>query len=419
VSVVVVGLNHRTVSLDLLERMAVAESRLPKALHDLHAREHVAEVVVLSTCHRTEVYVVAERFHGAVQDIRNFLSELAFAPPEEFSDHLYTYFDEAAAAHLFSVAAGLDSVVVGESEVLGQVRTAWERARAEGATGARLDALFRHAIVTGKRARSETAVARGTTSVAQAAVAMVNERLDDLAGARVLVLGTGEMGEGMAVALSGAGVADVLVANRTWDRAVAVAARVGGRAVQLSGLTDALAEVDVVLTSTGAPALVVETADIVAVMEARRGRPLLIVDVAMPRDIDPAAGEVPGVTLLDLNDLRAFAEAALDERRREIPQVRAIVVDEVARHVEHVTARRAVPTVIALRERAEAMRQAELERYRSRLDALEPREREAIEALTRGIIAKLLHDPTVRLKDAAGSARGERLADALTELFDL
>jgi glutamyl-tRNA reductase len=419
VSVVVVGLNHRTVSLDLLERMAVPESRLAKALHDLHGREHVAEVVVLSTCHRTEVYVVAERFHGAVQDIRHFLSELAFAPPEEFSDHLYTYFDDAAAAHLFGVAAGLDSVVIGESEVLGQVRNAWERARAEGAAGPRLDALFRHAVVTGKRARSETAIARGTTSVAQAAVAMATERVGDLAAARVLVLGTGEMGESMAVALSGAGAAEVLVANRTWDRAVAVAARVGGRAVQLSGLVEALVDVDVVLTSTGAPSLVVELADIVAVMQARSGRPLLIVDVAMPRDIDPGAGAVGGVTLLDLNDLRAFVEAGLDERRREIPLVRAIVAEEVTRHVEHVTARRAVPTVKALRGRAESMRQAELDRYRARLEGLDPRQRDAVEALTRGIIAKLLHDPTVRLKDAAGSARGERLADAVTELFDL
>jgi len=250
-------------------------------------------------------------------------------------------------------------------------------------------------------------------------VAMANARLGSLSGARVLVLGAGEMGESMAVALSGAGAADVLVANRTWDRALALASRVGGRAVELGGLADALLEVDVLLTSTGAPAVVVEQADLAPVMVARSGRPLLIVDVAMPRDIDPSAGELPGVTLLDLNDLRTFAEAGLGERRRELPQVRAIVAEEVARHAEHVTARRAVPTVIALRERAEALRLAELEHYRSKLHDLDPSQREAIEALTRGILAKLLHDPTVRLKDAAGSARGERLADALTELFDL
>jgi len=250
-------------------------------------------------------------------------------------------------------------------------------------------------------------------------VSMATERLGSLSGARVLVLGAGEMGESMAVALSGAGAADVLVANRTWDRALALASRVGGRAVQLGGLAEALLEVDVLLTSTGAPSVVVEQADLAPVMTARSGRALLIVDVAMPRDIDPAAGDLPGVTLLDLNDLRTFAEAGLGERRREIPQVRAIVAEEVARHAEHVTARRAVPTVIALRERAEALRLAELEHYRSRLQDLDPRQRDAVEAVTRGILAKLLHDPTVRLKDAAGSTRGERLADALTELFDL
>jgi glutamyl-tRNA reductase len=419
VSVVVVGLNHRTVSLDLLERMAVPEGRLAKALYDLRGRENVGEVVVLSTCHRTEVYLTAERFHGAVQDVRNFLSEHAFTPPEEFSDHMYTYFDGAAASHLFGVAAGLDSVVVGESEILGQVRDAWERARAEGTTGPRLDALFRHAVVTGKRVRSETAIGRGTTSVAQAAVAMASEHLGSMAGARVLVLGAGDTGESMAVALSGAGAADVLVANRTWDRALALASRVGGRAVQLAGLPDALAEVDVLLTSTGAPSLIVEKRDLESVMESRADRPLLIVDIAMPRDIDPGAAELSGVTLLDLNDLQAFAEAGLAERRGETPHVRRIVDQEVARHLEQVAARRAAPTVTALRDRAEALRRAELDRYRSRLERLDASDREAVEALTRGILAKLLHDPTVRLKDAAGSARGERLADALTELFDL
>jgi glutamyl-tRNA reductase len=419
VSVVVVGLNHRTVSLDLLERMAVHDARLPKALHDLRGREHVAEVVVLSTCHRTEVYVEAERFHGAVQDIRHFLCELAFAPPEDFSDYLYTYFDEAAAAHLFGVAAGLDSVVVGESEVLGQVRDAWERARIEGASGPRLDALFRHAVVAGKRARSETGIARGTTSVAHAAVAMATERRGTLSGARVLVLGAGEMGDTMAVALSGAGAAELLVANRSTDKAEALAARVGGRAVPLGDLAGALADVDVLLTSTAAPTLVVEHADMARAVSSRAGRPLLIVDVAMPRDIDPSVGALPGVTLLDLNDLRTFAEATLDDRRREVPLVRAIVAEEVARYVEQVTARRAVPTVIALRAHAEALRLAEIERYGPRLEGLDPRARAAVETLTRGILAKLLHDPTVRLKDAAGTARGERLADALTELFDL
>jgi glutamyl-tRNA reductase len=419
VSVVVVGLNHRTVPLELLERVNVSPVRLPKVLSDLAGREHVSEVVVLSTCHRTEVYAVAERYHGAVQDIRNALSELAFIPPEDFSDHLYTYFDEGAVNHLFSVAAGLDSVVVGESEILGQVRQAWQSAQEEGTTGPRLAALFRHALIAGKRARTETAIARGTTSLAHAAVDMAARRLGSLEGKRILLLGAGDVGESMAVAVAGIAGAEVFVANRTWDRAVALASRVGGRAVQLDGLKEALAEVDVLLTSTGAPSAIVDHADLAPVVETRRGRQLLIVDVAMPRDIDPSVAELPGVELLDLDDVRAFVEAGLAERRREVGRVRAIVEDERDRFNDSINAREVAPTISALRDRAESLRIAELKRQRGRLEGLDPKQREAVEAVTRSVLAKLLHDPTVRLKDAAGTPKGERLSDALRDLFDL
>ncbi|MGH9165574.1 MAG: glutamyl-tRNA reductase, partial [Acidimicrobiales bacterium] len=214
-SVLVVGLNNRSVPLEVLERMTVNEGRLPKALADLRGRDHLGEVVALSTCMRTEVYAVAERFHGGVADVRNFLSELSDSPPDVFSDHLYSYYDDAAVAHLFRVASGLDSAVVGESEVLGQVRTAWTRAEEEGACGPVLATLFRHAVAVGRRARAETAIGRGTTSVSQAAVAMAAQRLGSLQGRRILVLGAGDMGQGMAVALAGSpGVGEVLVANR-------------------------------------------------------------------------------------------------------------------------------------------------------------------------------------------------------------
>ena len=418
-SVVAVGLNHRTVPLELLERVNVSPARLPKVLADLASREHIGEVVVLSTCHRTEVYAVAERYHGAVQDIRHAVSELAFIPPEDFSDHLYTYSDEGAVNHLFSVAAGLDSVVLGESEILGQVRQAWQSAHEEGAAGPRLAALFRQAIVAGKRARTETAIGRGTTSLAHAAVDMAARRVGSLEGKRILLLGAGDVGESMAVAVAGIAGAQVLVANRTWDRAVALASRIGGRAVQLDGLSGALAEADVLLTSTGAPSAIVDHSDLAPVVETRGGRPLLIVDVAMPRDIDPAVAELPGVELLDLDDVRAFVEAGLAERRREVVRVKAIVDEERERFVENATAREVAPMISALRDRAEALRLGELERQRGRLEGLDPKQREAVEAVTRGVLAKLLHDPTVRLKDAAGTPKGERLSDALRELFDL
>ena len=219
VSVVVIGLNHRTAPLDLLERMTVGDGQLPKALHDLTTRPNISEALVLSTCNRTEVYAVAERFHGAYSDIRGFLADFSFLPPEEFSDHLYVHYDSAAAQHLMAVTAGLDSAVLGESEIQGQIKVAWERARDEGAAGPALNLLMRHALEAGKRARTETGIARSVASVSQAAVAMADRAPGRHRRARVLVLGAGEMGEGMAVALAGAGAAEVAVANRTSRRA--------------------------------------------------------------------------------------------------------------------------------------------------------------------------------------------------------
>ena len=410
---IVVGVNHRTVPLELLERLAVPADRLPKALHDLVSRDDIAEAVLLSTCNRTEIYVQAEKFHGAVADVRNFLCTLAFLAPEELSDHLYTFHDAAAVAHLFSVAAGLDSAVLGESEILGQVRSAWEVAAAERAAGSAMHLLFRHAVEVGKRVRTETGIGRSSVSVSSAAVALASERLGGLEGRRVLVLGAGEMGEGMLVSLVDAGVRDVRVANRTPERATALAERVGGRAIPMSDLGAALAEVDVLLTSTGASEHLVDAAS----LEARPSRrELLIVDVAVPRDVDPGAGELPGVTLLDMDDLRAFADVGLAERRREIGQVRDLIDEEVARFRDVVTGREVAPLVAALRARVEELRLAELERASK---GMNDADRAALDAATRSLVAKLLHEPTVRLKDEAGTARGERLAEAIRELFDL
>jgi glutamyl-tRNA reductase len=419
VSVVVIGLNHRTAPLELLERMSIGDGQLPKALHDLCTREHISEALVLSTCNRTEVYAVAERFHGAYSDIRGFLADFSFVPPEDFSDHLYVHYDSAAAAHLLSVTAGLDSAVLGESEIQGQVKWAWERSRDEGTAGAALNLLLRHALEAGKRARTETGIARHIASVSQAAVAMAGDRLGGVSGKTVLVLGAGEMGEGVAVALAGAGVGEVLVANRTPARADELAARVDGRAVPLLDVPDRIAEVDLLLTSTGSRAPMLERADVVAVMAGRSGRPLLIVDIAVPRDVDPTVADVDGVTLLDMDDVRRFAAAGVAERRREVAAVEAILDDELERYLGATSARAVAPMIVALRERAESMRTAELDRFRARYDDLDTRQLDLVEAVTRGVVAKLLHQPTVVLKDAAGSARGDRLVAALRELFEI
>lgn len=418
-SVVVIGLNHRTAPLEILERMAVADADLTKALHELCGRQHLSESVLLSTCNRIEVYAVAEKFHGGYQDIRSFLSEQAFLAPEAFSDHLYVHYDEAAVAHLFAVAAGLDSAVLGESEILGQVGAAWDDARREGASGPTLNLTFRHALEVGKRVRTETGIGRGVASVSQAAVAMAADRLGPLAGRRVLVLGAGDMAAGMTAALSRAGVADVAVANRTPSGAAELAARVGGRAVSLSRLPEHLAEVDVLLTSTGAPSIMVGHDELAVALERRGGRPLLVVDIAVPRDVDPTAGELPGVTLLDMDDLRAFVEVGVRERRRESALAQRILDEELDRFRALATAREVAPLVAGLHQRAEEIRRGELDRHARVLEDLDAVQRETLEAVTRAVVAKLLHEPTVRLKDAAGNARGDRLAEALRDLFDL
>ena len=402
-SVVVIGLNHRSTPLDLLERMTIGDAALPKALHDLISRTDVSEAVVLSTCNRTEVYAVAERFHGAYQDIRDFLAEVAFLAPEDFSDHLYVHYDAEAVAQLFSVAAGLDSAVLGESEILGQVKHAWEQAREEGAAGPTLNLLFRHALEAGKRARTDTAIGRHTTSISQAAVAMAADRLGGLEGRAGLVLGAGEMGEAMALGLAKAGTV-LTVANRTWDTAVALAERTQGRAIRLGDLAAELADVDVLLTSTGAATPLLEADELGPVITARAGRPLLIVDIAVPRDVDPAVGELPGVTLLDMDDLRAFAAAGTAARSGEVAGVRTIIEDELERYLGASSAREVAPMIVSLRDRAEAVREAEIERYRARLGDLHPSQLEGRRS------AHPRHHRQAAPRAAGGAARRRRLS---------
>ncbi|MXW99786.1 MAG: glutamyl-tRNA reductase [Acidimicrobiaceae bacterium] len=418
-SLVVVGCNHRATPLGLLERMTVAPDDLPKALHDLAAAEHLSESVLLSTCNRIEVYAYAERFHGGYADVRELIARHSGLPPETVGDELYAHHDADAVRHLFAVAAGLDSVVVGEHEVLGQVRDAWQAARSEGTVGAVLEPLFRRAVETGKRARTETGIARGISSLSHAAVALAAERLGGLAGRRVLVLGAGEVAAGTLKSLADAHPDDIAVASRTPERAVAAAQLCGGRAVALAELDTALTSADVAITTTGATEIVLEHSDIDAVTARRAGAELLIVDVAVPRDVDPAARELPGVTLLDMDDLGEFVERERSGRTQEIDSVQAIIDEEVEFYLAEASAREVAPLIAALRGRAELLSSSELERHAARLADLSPAQRAAVESLLRGVVNKLLHEPTIRLKDAAGHARGDRLAEALRDLFDL
>jgi len=419
VSIVVFGVNHRTGPLALLERVTIADDAIAKTVHGLMSRPNIREVVVLSTCNRTEVYAVAEKFHGAYGDLRDFFCDLGGFSADELIPHVYSQHDDAAISHLFEVASGLDSAVLGESEILGQVRIAWERSQREGGALSTLNLLFRHAIETGKRARTETSIGRHTASVSHAAVDMARESLGAIDGMTVLVVGAGDMGEGVTVALADSGVGQVLVTNRTIAKAQALADRVSGSVTEFYRLAESLCEADVVVTCTGAGSTVIDADMVKNAMLQRPDRPLFIVDIAVPRDVDSDVANIDGVTLLDLDNLRDWAARGQAQRATEALAVRDIIVQEIERFNMETTARQAAPLVAQLHERAEAVRAAEIDRQSKKLSLLTPEQQDAVDAVTKGIVAKLLHDMSVRLKDDAGTPRGERNSAAVRDLFDL
>jgi len=419
VSIAVFGINHRSAPLDVIERVALNDERLVKALVGLTSRDSVRESVILSTCNRTEVYVVAEKFHGAFADVRELLQEVSGLTADELTPHLFSEHDDHAISHLFGVVSGLNSAVLGESEIVGQVKSAWETSRRVESARTTLNLLFRHALEVGKRARTETSISRGTASVSHAAVEMATEILGSLAGKKVVVIGAGEMGTGIARALSADARAEVVVLNRSHDRARELADSVGATVRDFTELQDALAHADVLLTSTGSGDVIVSTAALEAARTEAGRRPLLIVDIAVPRDVEHSAGTLPGVTLCDLHHLRDWAQKGLAARAQETDDVRKIIVAEVARFNESMVERQAAPLIAELHERAEQIRQAEVERYVARLGGLTKDQRDEVEALTKSIVAKLLHSPSLQLKNNAGTPQGERISDALRDLFDI
>lgn len=413
-SVVVIGVNQRSVPIDVFEKLTITDDHLVKVLDDLTSSNDISEAVVLSTCNRTEIYLRAERFHPAFADVRDSLARYSGLSLEDFAEHLYAHHDDDAVRHLFGVACGLDSAVLGETEILGQVRRAFDQARSAGVVGMRLTDLFAASGTAGRKVRATTGIARNITSVSRSAVAMATQHLGSLDGRSICVLGAGEMSEGMTVALRDAGTRRIVICNRSVDRAAELAERVGGEVVPLDQLTQTVADVDVLLTGTGANALMLEQAALARVMSSRPERPLLIVDIAVPRDVDPAAAEIDGVTLLDMEDLTAFAEIGRAERRNEITGVRRVIDDEVARFMATTASRRVEPLVATFRQEVEALRSAEIERLTASADE---ETRQQIDAATRAVINKLLHRPMTELRESAGTARGERLAVSLRELF--
>lgn len=416
-SVIVVGLSYRGAPVDLLERFAFDHEDLPKALAHARANGAVREAVILSTCNRTEVYAAVNGFHAGLSALRQFLSEYHGVPLEDFRERLYGLYSDQAVTHLFGVSAGIDSMVLGEPQILAQMRRAFHVATEEGSTGQILSALFRHAIRVGRRVRSETDIARSGATLALASAAVASEALGDLAGRTTLVVGAGEMSDLAASVLARKGMR-ILIANRTLSRAQVLAKACGGEALSLDNLARALGEADFVIASTGSPDPVITHDMVAAAMATRPARPLVLVDTAVPRDIEPLVATVPGVTLRDMDDLR---EAVAPDREQlfEVERVRAIVGEEVARYAAWRRSQALAPLISSLQSHGERVRAAEIRRAQGALAGLGDREREAVEVLTRAIVAKLLHHPMSALKERAGTSEGDALARALRTLHAL
>jgi len=416
-SFVVIGLNHNTAPLDILEQVTVAPDALDKALHDLSLRPYVSEGVVLSTCNRTEVYILAERFHGAFQDVRDFLAQISFVGPEVLNDHLYTFYDDQAIEHLFNVSAGVDSAVLGEHEILGQIKRAWQAAQNQECVGMSLNAIFRAAVEVGKRVRTETSISRSIASVSQAAIVMAEDHLGSIENKHVLLVGAGEMGTGMAMTLAGKNAASITVMSRTKETATDIAGRIDARVRPFEELGAALRECDVAFTSTAAPSLVIDV-DLVEPLLVDRPSDLLILDVAMPRDVSAEVGDLTGVELYDLDSIGAFVNQGLASRAGEVDHAKQIIADEMVRHLSEVGKQSVSPLITTFRSHVETLRSEELARQAAKSD-LSPEQQAAVDEATRAVLNKVMHEPTMRLKDSANSLRGERLAAALRELFDL
>ena len=413
------GVSHRTAPVDLRERLDFSSRDVGAAVESLAARSSASESVVLSTCNRSEIYVASNDPVRSRDELVAFLGDYHQLPLDAFTPHLFAHDDDAAARHLFRVAAGLDSLVVGEPQILGQVKTAFQTASARHCTGPLLNKAFHWAFGVGKRVRSETALGEGAVSISFAAVSLARKIFGRLDGRRVLVVGAGEMAALTAQHLRSHGVAEMVITSRTPANAEALAADVGGRTVPWSDMRQAMARADIVVTATGSQRPIIFREDVEAVAGRRRSEPLFIIDVAVPRDVDQAVTEIEQVFLYNVDDLRGIVEENLARRGAEISQAEAIVDEELLRFTAWQRSRRTIPTVVALRQRFDDIRQTELKRLEGRLTGLPDEARARVEEITRLIVEKLLIEPTEQLKALPDEDTQAAYTEAVNRLFRL
>ena len=419
--ILMIGFNHKVAPVEVRERLAFRPEGIPIALDRIinGKASGIKEIVLLSTCNRTEVYICTCDLSSGETRLRDFLTEYAKLPPQQLQSISYVLRGEAAAEHLMQVAAGLDSLVLGENEILGQVRTAAEIARSARTTGPILSALFRYAIQAGKRARTETEIGRGDISVASVVVEMAEEAFGPLNQRTALLIGAGKISSITARALAKAGLRCVLIANRTFGKAQKLAKNLNGTAVHFDRLDDVLKRADIVICSTGAPHIVLHADAVEKAQKMRFGRPLLIADLAVPRDADPTIASIPGVQLANIDDLESIVKTSHPLTASIYQEVETIVREELEGFCQWMAARRCVPVIQALHSKAKTIYQAEIEHTLRRLGSLTPHQEQMIAAMGKAIANKLLREPTVRLRELSADDDPSSYIELLQDLYNI
>src|SRR5579863_2465584 len=413
------GLNHRTAPVEVRERLAFEEKALPEALDRLKRRPGLIEGMILSTCNRVEVAVTADEQADAEASVESFLAEARSVERAWVSPYLYRYDGPDAIRHLFRVASSLDSMIVGEPQILGQLKSAYALAKEHGALSGFLDLVLTRAFNVAKRVRSETDIGESAVSVSYAAVELARDIFGSLHGQRVLVVGAGKMAESAARHLARAGVSEILVTNRTRERAETLAEAVGGRVIDYAGFHDALPDVDILLASSGAPDYIVTQEQMKAALGKRRNRPMFLIDIAVPRNIEPTVDNLDNVFLYDIDDLDKVVDSNLRGRSEVALQAEEIIREEVERMMLRLKSREIAPTIVSLQDQLEQWRTGEIDRQRARLGRLTPQQEEAIEAITRGIVNKIAHGPITELRRQAGDPASLHLLSVIRKLFRL
>jgi len=417
--IVIVGLSHKTAPVEIREKLAFAPTAMEQPLRQMLELPSVAEGLIVSTCNRVELCAATKEPEAAIVELRRFLAEFHEISAEEINDSLFDYQGEEAIRHLFRVASSLDSMVLGEPQILGQIKTAYGYAAEFKTVGLILNRFLHKAFSVAKRVRTETAIASNAVSVSFAAVELARKIFDRIDDKAVMIIGAGEMCELAARHFVSNGISKVLVTNRTFERAEKLAAEFNGKAIPFENFVDHLAEVDIVMTSTGAPNFILGKRQMEEVLKRRKNRPMFLIDIAVPRDIDPKVNKLDNAYLYDVDDLQGVVQANLKERQKEAGKAEAIVEQEIGQFHLWLGNLEVKPTIIALRQKLEGIRQQELEKTFSNLKGLGKKERKSIEAMTNAIINKILHPPTSALKSAQNDASGEDYVDAVRALFDL